>query len=309
MNKAIGDILKEARRKKGLKLPDISTKLCISKTYLRALEGNDKDNLPAQTFTIGFLRTYATHLGLDADEMVHKAKGATPEEIPSVEVNVPEKAHDSTMPSIMVLTVISGALASIITGYSYFAGGAEEEITQYQPQPHEMSASANYISEAQTLNSTVAAPKVTQDGVNEVAPNEVASVEEVAFAKTDKPAKVVELVASAPEIEERVSEELVIEEVERFVEIRAVSDTWMMIVGAENNNLYDNIIHKGESYNAPIGKGLFLTTGNAGGLEFFHSGQQLPVPSGYGTILNALALDQVVLDPDAGNSQQQELLP
>lgn len=287
MNKAIGDILRDARRKKGLKLPDISTKLCISKTYLRALEGDDKKNLPAQTFTIGFLRTYATHLGLDADEMVDKAKGSIPEEVPSLEVNVPEKAHDSTMPSIMVLTIIASSLATIFTGYSYFASTSVEKVDQFQPKPQEMIASVSYVDEAlgQLIEQQSAKP-------------EPVVVEKPVVSVTSEAS----LVAETPEVQ-------VANEAENFVEIRAVSDTWMMIANSEENNLFDNIIHKGESYRAPVGKGLFLTTGNAGGLEFFLSGQQLPVPSGHGIILNALAIDQVVLDPSLANSQKQELLP
>lgn len=297
MNKAIGDILKDARTKQGLKLPDISTKLCISKTYLRALEGNDKENLPAQTFTIGFLRTYATHLGLDADEMVDKAKGAIPEEVPALEVNVPEKAHDSTMPSIMVLTFIAGTLGIIMSGYSYFASGSVDEVEKFQQKPQELIASVSFADEEQVV------PAVSN-----------LIIERVQAEATTTSTPVVEEVVVEKNLEEqpKANEQLMVQAekpIGDFVEIRAVSDTWMMIASSDKDNLFDNIIHQGQTYRAPVGKGLFLTTGNAGGLEFFLAGEQLPVPSGHGTILNALAIDQVVLDPGLANSDKQELLP
>lgn len=295
MNKTIGNILKEARRKQGLKLPDVSAKLCISKTYLRALEGNDKKNLPAQTFTIGFLRTYATHLGLDADEMVQKAKGATPEDVPTLEVNVPEKAHDSSMPSVMVLVALATGMTSLITGYSYFVDSEQESAIQFQPQAQELVANANFVVET--------TPSVTLKTLTPVVVETEPSEE---IIETD----VVEASVAPQEPEVAPKEKaLLVNDVAEYVEIRATSDTWMMIVGDENNNVFDNIIHKGESYRAQVGKGLHLTTGNAGGLEFFHSGHQLTVPSGHGTILNALALDQVILEPEDNNSQQQELSP
>ena len=273
MNKAIGEILKKARREQGMKLPEVSTKLCISKSYLRALEGNDKNNLPAQTFTIGFLRTYATHLGLDADALVNKAKGATPQDIPAVEVNVPEPEQDSTMPSLIVLVAIAGAFASLATGYTYFADSSEDVVLTEQ-QPQALLATVDYVAKETII----------------VAEADVAPTQEVAE----------EVVKEAPEATATL---------EQFVEIRATADTWMMIADSQSGNVYDDIIHKGETYQASVGKGLHLTTGNAGGLEFYHSGLQLPIPSGHGVILNAIALDQVILEPNSSNSQQQELSP
>jgi cytoskeleton protein RodZ len=298
MNKSIGNILKEARRGKGLKLPEISSKLCISKTYLRALEGNDKQNLPAQTFTIGFLRTYATHLGLNADELVNKAKEVSPEEVPALEVSVPEKAHDSTMPSLMVLLVISAAFAGTVSGYSYFSGNDEVHATKNQQQPHELISSLEFVAtpspQASAVDVKFETPQVIKD-------------QPLVVAASQDQAPIIQ-----QPLEEVLAEKVVATisvDPESFVEIRAVSDTWMMIANSQEDDLFDNIIHKGESYRAPVGKGLFLTTGNAGGLEFFMSGKQLSVPSGHGAILNALAIDQVVLDPSLANTEKQELLP
>jgi cytoskeleton protein RodZ len=61
----IGPSLREARLRQGIDLRDAETATKIRTKYLRALEDERFDQLPAETYIRGFLRTYAEHLGLD----------------------------------------------------------------------------------------------------------------------------------------------------------------------------------------------------------------------------------------------------
>ena len=61
----IGNSLREARRRQQLELDDVELATKIRARYLRALEEETFDVLPAQTYVKGFLRTYADYLGLD----------------------------------------------------------------------------------------------------------------------------------------------------------------------------------------------------------------------------------------------------
>jgi cytoskeleton protein RodZ len=61
----IGNSLREARLRQGLDFPEIEQATKIRGKYLRALEEEQFDVLPAQTYVKGFLRSYADHLGLD----------------------------------------------------------------------------------------------------------------------------------------------------------------------------------------------------------------------------------------------------
>src|SRR5436190_2412603 len=61
----IGSSLREARLRQGLDFPEIEQSTKIRGKYLRALEEQQFDLLPAQTYVKGFLRTYAEYLGLD----------------------------------------------------------------------------------------------------------------------------------------------------------------------------------------------------------------------------------------------------
>jgi len=61
----IGNSLREARLRQGLDFPEIEQATKVRPKYLRALEDEQFDILPGQTYVKGFLRTYAEYLGLD----------------------------------------------------------------------------------------------------------------------------------------------------------------------------------------------------------------------------------------------------
>src|SRR5947208_13298893 len=61
----IGNSLREARLRQGLDFPEIEQGTKIRGKYLRALEDEQFEVLPAQTYVKGFLRSYAEYLGLD----------------------------------------------------------------------------------------------------------------------------------------------------------------------------------------------------------------------------------------------------
>jgi cytoskeletal protein RodZ len=65
-----GEKFRKAREKKELSLDDVSNVTKISSRMLRAIEEEHFDDLPGGVFNKGFIRAYAKHLGLDAEEAV-----------------------------------------------------------------------------------------------------------------------------------------------------------------------------------------------------------------------------------------------
>jgi hypothetical protein len=61
----IGNSLREVRLRKELDFPELEQGTKIRAKYLRALEDENFEVLPAATYVKGFLRTYADYLGLD----------------------------------------------------------------------------------------------------------------------------------------------------------------------------------------------------------------------------------------------------
>jgi cytoskeleton protein RodZ len=61
----IGNSLRDARLRQHLDFPEAEQATKIRARYLRALEEEQFDTLPAETYVKGFLRAYAEYLGLD----------------------------------------------------------------------------------------------------------------------------------------------------------------------------------------------------------------------------------------------------
>ncbi len=61
----LGHYLQHARIHKNITLESVAATTCIHIATLQALEADDHDNLPADVFVRGFVKIYASHLGLD----------------------------------------------------------------------------------------------------------------------------------------------------------------------------------------------------------------------------------------------------
>ena len=88
----LGRILVEARTAKELSLADVEKATRIRQKYLEGFEQGDYASLPRGAVARGFLRTYATYLGLDADDALQRysqESGDTDEQTPIAEVGKP----------------------------------------------------------------------------------------------------------------------------------------------------------------------------------------------------------------------------
>lgn len=78
---SVGSALRESRESRGISLEEASRVTRIGKNYLTALEEGTFDTLPNPAYVKGFLRAYATFLGLSGDEIVaryERSISATP---------------------------------------------------------------------------------------------------------------------------------------------------------------------------------------------------------------------------------------
>ncbi|HEX4737610.1 MAG TPA: helix-turn-helix domain-containing protein [Allosphingosinicella sp.] len=66
---AIGERLRQAREAKGLSLDDIARQTRIPIRHLEHIEREEWDALPAITYSVGFVRSYANAVGLDGPAM------------------------------------------------------------------------------------------------------------------------------------------------------------------------------------------------------------------------------------------------
>jgi cytoskeleton protein RodZ len=130
----IGNSLREARLRQALEFPQIEQATKIRSKYLRALEEEQFEVLPAQTYVKGFLRSYAEYLGLDGQLYVDEfnsryVRGEVEEEAPLA----PRGGGGSwggpqspmaTSAVLVVLGIIGVAAALVIVAWRF--GGEEQ---------------------------------------------------------------------------------------------------------------------------------------------------------------------------------------
>jgi len=128
----IGTSLRDARLRQGYELADAEAATKIRSKYLRALEEDRFELLPAQTYVKGFLHAYAEYLGLDGQLYVDEYNsryGAPDEEAaprPRRRSPATSRAHRS-MESRMVLVALAGiAAAGAFVVVAWKAGEGEQ---------------------------------------------------------------------------------------------------------------------------------------------------------------------------------------
>src|SRR5207302_8096576 len=93
----VGSKLRAARERRGVSLRQIATATKISIGALEALERNDLARLPGGIFSRAFVRSYASQVGLDADETIQEFLSQFPHD-PATPAHAPLDAtedHDS----------------------------------------------------------------------------------------------------------------------------------------------------------------------------------------------------------------------
>ena len=126
----IGSSLREARLRQALDLNDAEQATKIRSKYLRALEDERFDLLPAETYVKGFLRSYAEYLGLDGQLYVdeYNSRYVTGEdEAPPRARRRPTSRSERRVESGALLFALAGIAAAaglVVAAWRY--GGSEE---------------------------------------------------------------------------------------------------------------------------------------------------------------------------------------
>lgn len=129
-NKRVGQILREAREDKNLAVKDVSRETNIAIKFVIALENEDYAQFPAETFTVGFLKTYSDFLKLDTAAILNLYRGEKLEESqqpleeltkPTVKLIALELEKNKLLPIILVVLIAAGILL-----FSYFYDSSEK---------------------------------------------------------------------------------------------------------------------------------------------------------------------------------------
>jgi hypothetical protein len=125
----IGNSLREARLRHGMDFPQLEQATKIRGKYLRALEEEQFELLPSQTYVKGFLRSYAESLGLDGQLYVdeYNSRYVTGEEESPIRTRRPvQRQRRRGVESRAVVLALLGivALTAFVIVAWKFGGGS-----------------------------------------------------------------------------------------------------------------------------------------------------------------------------------------
>jgi len=104
----VGEVLRQARSHRNVSLDEVAQATRIPIKYLLALEEGDMSRLPSPSYARGFVRTYASYLGLDPQEVL--ALLPRDEEEPRLRPMTRIRPAPGLSPQAMGLLAVTGSL-------------------------------------------------------------------------------------------------------------------------------------------------------------------------------------------------------
>ena len=291
-----GEILRQARIAKGLELAEISSAIHVRVGQLKALEENHLDALPGMTYALGFLKSYATYLKLDANEIAAKFKaenGAAAR--PTITHNEP--LAQSKMPDPFLLGGAGVCVLIIMLVWAIFSGGDEEdrEIANAIPPaptiietpsvpPIPSIAQATGAEAVEDTSSRIATGPLTTPvtpvtaAVNATTPPAASTEGLITTSGAPVPGKK-PTAPSEPETDVTAaiktdglaplagSEVINVAPTKSRVMLRATQTTWVQVTDPQGRIVVKRVMRAGDTYSVPNGPGYSLVTTNAGGLD------------------------------------------
>ena len=129
---SVSDSLRGRRVECGLEIEYVAQILKIRPAVLIAIENGKFDELPGPAYAVGFVRSYATYLGLDAEALVVRFKTETAEIARRPHLEFPLPIRDSRVPTGPLL-IICVLLAVLTYGGWYYLSAQPGQLADLTP--------------------------------------------------------------------------------------------------------------------------------------------------------------------------------
>jgi cytoskeleton protein RodZ len=122
----VGALLRASRERVGEDLRNVSDDLCIRFLYIEAIEECRYDDLPGDTYAIGFIRSYAEHLGLDGEEVIRRYRMERASSKRLSDLSFPTPVPESGVPKGAIVLV--GAVLAVLVYGGWYVSTTEDTI-------------------------------------------------------------------------------------------------------------------------------------------------------------------------------------
>ena len=261
---SIAEIVRRARKERGLTLDEVAASTRINRKYLEAIESGDRTAIPGGFFYKSFVRQYAAALSTDSNKVVDEVEHVLDAEEPAVPAEqddellkaiaasapAPERSGRRWAPSTfgyVVLLIL--ALIGSTGAYMWWHRTQESQIAKRAAAPVVTQAPPAAPTPAPK---TEAAPPVATPPVETPAPAEQ--------PKEEQPAPVAETPAVVNS-DDKIT-----------LDIAANELTWISLT-ADGKYVFSVLLQPGESKTFAAKENAKLRIGNAGGLDVKFNGK------------------------------------
>ncbi len=318
---SLGQDLCRARQRNGKMVMDVWRELKIAPHHLAAIEKNCFEALPGRAYAIGFVRSYATWLGLDPEQYVARLKAemaAADLTLPVIGAAAPleyreqpegpiDQPHNVKAP-LMALRSLSATLAPqhivaglmiavlIYTGYYVVSFARHVAPAPVIPVPARLAAEVPFTSPkiaphpSETPRQSAAAPHETAL----LPPADPAPVIESAPLPAPTPAQPVSAVAEPPpnlNAQLPLGEQYGTLNRNSRVVLRVHRPIHIAVLGNRNHVFIDRNLGSGDTYRVPNLAGLKLSVPDAGAVEVILDGNTVGFAGKPGSAARGLSLD------------------
>ena len=281
----VGAMLKEMRLQKGLKVVDVSKKLCIRKCYLEAIEDSNYEEVPAFPYGVGFIRSYANFLGLNGENIFELFKEET-NASNNNDMHILEPQPEATMPGLQYLLISLLAIVAIYACWMFFnqnQSSTENADALIEISNTEQSADNGVIvvEEYDFASNEINPDTENTDDASQIVVSEdeyVAETKDVDESKNNDKSDTAKTITSqdekptsveTPKTEEKINQKT-IPETGVFIEV--LKETWIEV--KDENKLYiSKVLQAGNDYVVPAGKGKILSVGKYDGVNVYVNGK------------------------------------
>jgi cytoskeleton protein RodZ len=304
----VGADLRAARERLGWTLPAMAAHLRIRLSFLNAIEGGRTADLPGNAYALGFLRTYAQALGLDADEFARRFRAEAAEANRKTELRFPAPVPERSIPAGAIMLV--GALLAVgaYVGWYRMSGDSHPTVQMVQTVPERLAPLAAKTVIAPPPPVSLAQPPADLPMLAAAPPMPSYSPSSAAAAvapggfkmamqppSASQPGATPSGAALAPSL--AVASPGAIPAIDPAAPVgarillRAKADAWMQVREKGGQVLFNRVLRAGETWQVPAKSSLLLTTGNAAGTEVLVDGVVSAALGGDGAVRRDLPLD------------------
>ena len=272
---SFGEYLRKERESRSVSLEEISAATRIRKVFLEAIEGDDTDTLPAEVFVIGFLKPYASYVGLDRDEVVLQYKRYLDSLKNVKEIVAPPPKKPLLSKRLLIVSPL--AIILIVFIFFYFYLGRKEEIK----------TRTDVISKPSVAPSIPPKETIVQPPL----PEETAGSAITGDRPPKGPGSTASLVEEVEPLPPEKKKAEPRKEEEKTLLVKTSEITWLR-VQIDDKPPFEVLLKPGENLTWNALHTLKLFIGNAGGIDLFYNGKALGKLGNSGQVVSITLPDE-----------------